>query len=106
MPSITHAFDSYQLFFYSGYSTPAYMQLYASGIMVGRVLFFPDSLSSVPANQYSSNVITLYWPLSQLANLVSLLREEKPLYISLNTDNGIGILATSDFEPVGEQEGV
>jgi len=33
------------------------------------------------------------------------LRYEKPLYLFLNLDNLIGIVATYDQEPTGEEEG-
>lgn len=37
---------------------------------------------------------------------MNILRKEKPFYLHLNLDNKIGALATSDLEPVGEDEGV
>jgi len=37
--------------------------------------------------------------------MMSILREEKPLFVNLNETNGIGTVSTTD-EPVGEQEGV
>ena len=37
-------------------------------------------------------------------SIMAILREEKPVYVNLNTANGIGTVATS-AEPVGEEEG-
>jgi hypothetical protein len=33
-----------------------------------------------------------------------ILIQEKPLYLHVNDANGIGMLATADFEPTGEEE--
>ena len=47
---------------------------------------------------------SLHFPISKFNDVITMLREEKPLYLFLNEDNGVGIIATQDFEPVGEEE--
>lgn len=42
--------------------------------------------------------------MSRFNDIVGILRQEKPLYLFLNLSNLIGIVATSDLEPVGEEE--
>jgi hypothetical protein len=50
--------------------------------------------------------------MSRLDTILSTVRTEKPLHLYINVDRGIGAstqgqghLATSDREPVGEEEG-
>jgi len=51
------------------------------------------------------NGIYLYYRISRFADVMTILKEEKPLYLSLNTSNSSGYVGTY-YEPVGEQEGV
>jgi hypothetical protein len=51
-------------------------------------------------------------PISRLSTVLSTVRTEKPLHLYINVDRGIGAstngqghLATTDKEPVGEEEG-
>jgi hypothetical protein len=50
-------------------------------------------------------VPAINYALSRFEAVMGILRFEKPLYIFLDTSNGIGFLGTSQLEPVGEQEG-
>ena len=70
----------------------------------GIIYFFPDSVP-LPQNHDTVNGIYLYYRASRFADVMSLLREEKPLYLYLNTSNWSGYVGSA-FEPVGEQEGV
>ena len=45
----------------------------------------------------------LNFQISLLSDIMDMLRNEKPLYIQLNTDNWNGMLSTS-AEPIGELE--
>ena len=70
---------------------------------VGRIVFFKEG-SAIPPNA-SYPEPSIHYPLSRFNDVINILREEKPLYLLLNLTNMIGTLATSDIEPVGEEEG-
>ena len=115
MAVFTNGFDAYQIFYYSKYSTPpppffeAIIQVYQGGVFVGRIAFYPDS-GPIPANAtiapLGAPVPSIHYALSRFDDVIEILRQEKPLYLYLDTTSGIGIIATTDKEPVGEQEGV
>lgn len=109
MAQYTNGFDSYQAFYYSGPTQlQAVIQVYASGVFNGRLGFYPDAGPVVPNGEIQPTgvkVPAINYPLSRFSNVMDMLRYEKPLYIFLDTTNGIGFLGTSQLEPVGEQEG-
>ena len=70
----------------------------------GAIYFYPDG-GTLPANQDTVNGIYLYYFLSRFADVMTMLKEEKPLYLYLDTGNKAGYVGTGT-EPVGEQEGV
>jgi len=70
----------------------------------GIIYFFPDNVPLLP-NQNTVNGIYLYYKLSRFADVMKMLKEEKPLYLYLNTVTSSGYIGTG-FEPVGEQEGI
>ena len=70
----------------------------------GIIYFFPES-AELPANNININGIYLYFRLSRFADVMTILKEEKPLYLNLNTTNLVGYIGTGS-EPVGEQEGI
>ncbi len=111
MAVYNNPFDTYQLFFYSGSNAafPVTVQVYQFGTMVGRIAFVPDALPLPPnavINPLGTDIPAVNFPLSRLDPIVAMLRYEKPLYIFLDTGSGVGIVATTQAEPVGEQEGV
>jgi hypothetical protein len=94
-------FDSYKYWYYSGHPYEVLVYCYKGGIYVGRIVFFKDEL--VEPN-FSAPEPSIHYPISRFADVIGTLRYEKPLYLFLNLDNLIGLLATDDFEPTGEQE--
>jgi len=70
---------------------------------VGRIIFFKDDVT-IPDNANYSSGPSIHYALSRFNDIVGILRQEKPLYLFLNLSNLIGIVATSDLEPVGEEE--
>lgn len=109
MAQYTNGFDSYQAFYYSGPTQlQAVIQVYAAGVFNGRIGFYPDAGPVVPNGEIQPTgvkVPAINYPLSRFEAVMGMLRYEKPLYIFLDTTNGIGFLGTSQLEPVGEQEG-
>ncbi len=110
MAVFNNPFDSYQLFIYSGPAAyPVVIQVYQAGLLVGRIAFVPNG-SPVPANAVitplGAQIPAIYYSYNRLEPIVGMLRYEKPLFIFLDTSSGVGMVATSQNEPVGEQEGV
>lgn len=109
MAQYTNGFDAYQAFYYSGSTQlQAVIQVYASGVFNGRIGFYPDAGPVVPNGEITPTGIkvpAINFALSRFPAIMDMLRWEKPLYIFLDTSNGIGFVGTAQLEPVGEQEG-
>ena len=103
MATIQADFDTYKYWYYSGHPYEALIYCYKATAYVGRIVFFKDG-ASIPPNANLSGP-SIHYPISRFAHVIDTLRMEKPLYLFLNLDNNIGMVATSDFEPVGEEEG-
>lgn len=58
---------------------------------------------SMPANVEVAGNPRLHFPASKFEEIMSVLRHEEPLYISVVPSNGIGTISTSN-EPIGEEE--
>lgn len=94
----------------------AILLCYNSGRFAGRIDFYPDGVA-LPEDYLwhtnpSSASVVLHMPMSRFEAVMSTVREEKPLVLYINVDGGGGAstrgqghLATSDREPVGEEEG-
>ena len=96
----TLPFDSYEItYFTKEYPFMATLYLYQAGKWVGGIFFVPDG---APIPHGADNQPILYYPLSRFNDVITILREEKPLYIIVYATGG-GYLATTK-EPVGEQE--
>ena len=102
MATIREDFDGYKIWYYSGDPYEALIYVYKSTKYVGRIVFFKDG-STIPPNE-SCPEPSIHYPLSRFNDVINILREEKPLYLFLNLDNKIGMLATADIEPAGEEE--
>lgn len=64
-----------------------------------------ESLDLPPAQKMSTNHYAFYYHHSQLQNIVDMLRNEKPIFVFFNDDNGYNNSRISTtHEPVGEGE--
>jgi hypothetical protein len=110
MAQMTNGFDSYQVFYYTGPTgLQAVIQVYASGVLNGRIGFYPDGGPVVPNGTIAplgTPIPAINYELKRFKDVMGLLRYEKPLYIWFDTVTGIGFVGTVQQEPVGEQEGV
>src|SRR2546423_4634043 len=99
-------FNVYRVYYYRAPQSnwDARMDLYSSAAAVGTLMFMKEG-QSIPANKISGGIPFLYYSIRDFPAMMSMLREEKPLFVNLNETNGIGSISTSD-EPVGEQEGI
>ena len=95
-------FNRYQLFFYAKPFQHRFVQLYQDETLVGTITF--DDFDAVPENTAAPNRINLKMHSQDYPQVVDLLRNEAPLFIWMNPDNGIGGLSTNAEEPVGEGE--
>lgn len=115
--STTKSFDKYILRVLGGNSGRIGLLLcYSGNSFVGRIDFYPDG-TSLPQDYLwqpsSLEYVVLHMPMSRFETVMSIVRNEKPLnlYINVNrgsgsTTKGSGYLATTDKEPVGEEEGM
>jgi hypothetical protein len=99
-------FNFYRIYYYSApqYVWDVRVDLFMNTTAVGT-LFFMKRGQPIPVNANPGGLPRLYYSVDHFPALSTILREEKPLFISLNTSNGIGAVSTTD-EPVGEQEGI
>jgi hypothetical protein len=70
-----------------------------------RVAFLTFMNDGVPLPANTGAPINLHFPVSQLNNVITTLRYEKPLQLDL-LPTLVGTVSTPSLEPVGEQEGV
>jgi hypothetical protein len=103
MATVKKDFDAYKIWYYSGHPYEALIYCYQGTTYVGRIVFFKDD-SAIPANANFASGPSIHYSLSRFNDIISILRQEKPLYLFLNLDNLIGIVATDEYEPVGEEE--
>ena len=110
MPLITANFTQYVVYYVTGGSAAVGMPQDAeidcfdgAGNRAGAIYFYPGS-TRLPKNQNTVNGIYLYFRMSRFSDVMTMLKDEKPLYLALNTDNQVGYIGTLS-EPVGEQEG-
>lgn len=96
--------DEYEVMYSANGFRPR-IALKAGGRFIGQLVFMPDG-AALPADGSAAGSVTLYYHVSDFANVVDLLRNEEPMYL-LFSGSGPGfengIKTTS--EPVGEGEG-
>ncbi|HVG35315.1 MAG TPA: hypothetical protein VM911_19770 [Pyrinomonadaceae bacterium] len=103
MPTLSKVFDSYKIFYYTNQTYEATIYCYKRGKLVGRMVFAKDG-GALPPNSTFGGGPSLSYAISRFRDIVGILLNEKPLYLFLNTDNLMGHLATTNMEPVGEEE--
>lgn len=109
MPTASASFTTYRTFYYSSHGLDAYYEalIYCySGIsLVGRIEFYKDT---TPDSSLKSTIVGgqpyVRYRANRFNHVMQILLHEKPLYLFVNSDNGIGTVATSDAEPIGEEE--
>lgn len=69
-----------------------------------QMTFYPDG-KSIPPNHYDkrNKLVYLRYPMSMYANVIDILRNEKPIFFRYNIALNQGFLRTGK-EPVGEGE--
>jgi len=106
MAWIQKEFDSYKLWHAPGSSpvTVASIECFKTGIRVGALFFYNDNIALPPNENHQTLGIRLYLHASRFKDVIDTVRQEKPLYLMLETVSLNGWLTTNDTEPVGEEE--
>jgi hypothetical protein len=107
--SIQVAFTRYIVYYFSSPS-PAMVPQEAeidcfsdTGVRVGIIFFHPYN-APLPTNENTISGLYLHYALSRFSDIMTLLKEEKPLYLNIDASTKLGYVATG-IEAVGEQEG-
>ena len=82
----------------------AQVKCYHDDDFVLQVNFYPDA-KKLPVNSYDkrNKLVYLRYPISMYANILDILRNEKPIYFSYSGKSNTGYVRTGK-EPVGEGE--
>lgn len=110
----SHAFDSYRIFYYHDklFDSPtiATVLCFNGSRWVGWISFYPND-ELLPRPNISGDRVDLFYHISQFSDIIDMLRQEKPLYISAIEPDRIGetsysgFIGTAEKEPTGEEEG-
>jgi hypothetical protein len=80
------------------------LNCYDGDSYVGSISFYKAGATVPPNNKTSSGYVNLRYTISQFNDVIGILRYEKPLFLMLSIPSLIGYIATSEAEPVGEEE--
>ncbi len=102
-------FTTYQVYYVTG-GSPSLGVAYEAEIdcfspdksRAGSIFFYSDEIP-IPENTSNINGIQLYYNLNRFNDVMTMLKEEKPLYLSLHDVKKYGYVGTYN-EPVGEKE--
>lgn len=97
-------FTGYRLYYYSApqYNWDATIILLRNGSPVASLVFMKVG-QPIPANLSQSGQVRIHYSSIHLPNILNILRNEKPLFVSVVEGNKIGTISTTD-EPIGEEE--
>lgn len=105
MPNFTSSpISSYKVVLYGEKGTStigAFIHCFHNGANVMSCVFYNDE-NNVPANSKGPRV-DLRYPITKFANVLDVLRNEKPLYFGFIESTKVGYISTRE-EPVGEGE--
>ncbi len=68
---------------------------------VGKISF--GELGGANKNKVVDEYLEVHYPMNSFKDIVDILRNEKPLYLTVLPDRNLGALTTTD-EPIGEEE--
>ena len=95
---------AYRTLFYGkqeGRDIGAMIHLYSEGKIVGSCAFY--TTRQVPVTYKSGTRFFLTFPIDRYSDVIDLLRNEEPVFVSFNATRGQGYLTTEE-EEVGEGE--
>jgi hypothetical protein len=104
MSLVVHEITKYIISYYSNvHGATAMITCFTGDKYVANICFFPPGQPILNAKSGKNSSINLVYPIDMLESVLNTLRVEKPVYCSLNTDNGGAAIATTK-EPIGENE--
>jgi hypothetical protein len=105
MPYTTIEIKMYRCALFSSGENPANVSFYDSqGVNFGTAFILPDSQALPAAYKDSAGMYRLYYKYSRLANLLDMLRNEKPVYLHFWSGVESNTHVATGREPVGEAE--
>ncbi len=101
---MTHSFDRYTVYIYSGTTYDALIQLFRGTNFVANLYFYPAG-THLPPNTISPNdSLLIHYHSHRFHEILQFLELEGPLQATVNPENGIGTISTAGPEHVGEHE--
>jgi hypothetical protein len=95
--------DEYRVM-YSANMFPPRIGLMSAGNWIGQLIFYPNG-KTLPGDSMVGTQVNLYYHLDDFQNIIDLLRNEKPVYLSWMGAGGENGIDTA-LEAVGEEEKV
>ena len=109
MADFNKDFDNYKLYYNSHHPNQleAVIHCFKGHVYVGNIVFYDDG-GAIPANNIQVNNVpvtaTVNYALSRFADVMNILRYEKPVHLFVSESVLNGWVATGTGELVGEQE--
>jgi hypothetical protein len=76
-----YKFDSYRLFYLSGYTDYAAKITCYNGNKRIAMIFFMDKKKPLPENNFTDDPMNIYYSLNDFQNILAIVENEKPLSI-------------------------
>jgi hypothetical protein len=103
MATIVRDFDSYRLWYYSNDALFALIYCYKGTVFMGRISFFKERDTIAP-NANLPNGVSIHFSASRFNDVITILKQERPLYLFLNPDTLSGAVGNTHLEWTGEEE--
>jgi len=106
MAITNYSFDTYRVYLYNSdntYGQTGVINCYQGSTFRGSLYFYKDGASIPASSKTASGYLYLRFSEKQFNDIMTTLREEKPLNMGFNDGNKWGWVSTSQ-EPVGEEE--
>jgi len=105
---LSFVIDTYRAYYYSAsqYSYEARINLYSAGNAQTCALIFMKDGEPIPANTVAVNGVSgiVHYAGARLAAIRELLRNERPVRLTINSANGIATLSNDEYELVGDAD--
>ena len=106
--TLSFVIDTYRVYYHSApqYDWEVRIYLYSAGLSQQCNLYFMKEGEAIPANTVaaSGNSASVYFRSGRLADIRELLRNERPLRVTVVGSNGIATLSNDDYELVGDAD--
>ena len=96
-------FDGYKLWYFSNDRLFAIVHCYKGSEFVGRIAFFKEG-EKVPPNADLGNRPSIHFAAKRFNDMMTILKQERPLFLFLNPETLMGSVANTHFEWTGEEE--